>query len=218
MDDLPRLLSLLSHELRSPLGVVRGYLRLLEQMDDTLSDRHRHAVDCALRASDRAAYLLDQASLLAQLRRHEIVLDFKSVALEAVVAAAADAVLLPSDPVVRVEVGTLGPRCVSADEALLSRALTTLISAVVRAQPRDTIVRITGQPQTKDGANGVDVSISSPERASTLREGPLDSTRGGLGLDLPIAESLAAAHRGQLRELRDGDRLAGVIVWLPTTG
>ena len=37
---LPRLLSRASHELRGPTGVVRGYLRLLEQ-DVTLGERPR---------------------------------------------------------------------------------------------------------------------------------------------------------------------------------
>ena len=61
----PRLLSLISHELRGPLGVIRGYLRLLEQTGPELSDSHRQAVTAALKASDRAAELLTQTSMLA---------------------------------------------------------------------------------------------------------------------------------------------------------
>ena len=75
-DQSPRILSLLSHELRGPLGVIRGYLRLLEQAGPELSDSHRQAVTAALKASDRAAELLDKASMLAQLQRQETPLAF----------------------------------------------------------------------------------------------------------------------------------------------
>src|SRR5688572_323275 len=57
-DEMPRVLSLLSHELRGPLGVVRGYLRLIDQTATELSDRSRQSIAAALRASDRMADVL----------------------------------------------------------------------------------------------------------------------------------------------------------------
>ena len=61
---LPALLSLASHELRGPTGVLRGYLRLLEQ-DATLGVRPRKVMAEMTRATDRLAGLLDELSELA---------------------------------------------------------------------------------------------------------------------------------------------------------
>jgi signal transduction histidine kinase len=44
---------------------------------------------------------------------------------------------------------------------------------------------------------------------------PLDTTRGGLGLDLPIAEAVVTSHGGHIAEIADGGRCVGVVVWLP---
>ena len=55
---LPTLLSLAAHELRGPTGVVRGYLRLLEQ-DATLGERPRRLMLEISRATDRMAAILD---------------------------------------------------------------------------------------------------------------------------------------------------------------
>ena len=49
---LPALLSLASHELRQPTGVVRGHLRMLDR-DPALHHRFRQAVDEAIQAADR---------------------------------------------------------------------------------------------------------------------------------------------------------------------
>jgi hypothetical protein len=46
-------------------------------------------------------------------------------------------------------------------------------------------------------------------------ETALDTMRGGLGLDLPIAEAIIASHDGRVTELLDGGRCVGVVVWVP---
>src|SRR5262245_11175119 len=76
----PLVLSLLSHELRSPIGVVRGYLRMLDR-DESLSASQRQAVSAALRATDRSVDLLAQASQLAQMWRRETPISRQTVPL-----------------------------------------------------------------------------------------------------------------------------------------
>src|SRR5688572_29725877 len=100
-DELPRLLSLLSHELRGPLGVVRGYLKLLEQRGTELSEQHLRAITAALRATDRAAAVLDQASKLAQLNRDETRIELTRVSLDLILDDAVRKVTLPEDPVIK---------------------------------------------------------------------------------------------------------------------
>jgi signal transduction histidine kinase len=99
-DDLPRVLSLLSHELRGPLGVIRGYLRHVVQSSHELSARSRQSIEAALKASDRIADILDEASLLAHLQIGDVRLEPKRVALTTVVHAAIQAAGLPGDSTV----------------------------------------------------------------------------------------------------------------------
>src|SRR5688572_7016865 len=125
----PRILSLLSHELRSPLGVVRGYLRMLEQLG-SLSDQQQSAVAAAMKASDRATELLEQASMLSQLQRGDTQLDFKTVSLLPILSAAVEGVQLPTDPPVRVEIGDVPAVLVNADETLLRGVLRSVLAGV----------------------------------------------------------------------------------------
>jgi signal transduction histidine kinase len=213
---LPGLLSLLSHELRAPLGVMRGYLRLLDQQDAPFSAQQRQAIAAALRASDRAAELLAQASTLAQLGRGEAVFNFEEVAVEPLLAAAVDAVELPTDPAVGLQLAAIPSATVTADEALLRSAMVSLLGAAVRAQPRDTTLVV--RARIEEGSDGEEIIVSAaPTTAQALEEAELNLSRGGLGLDLPIARHLIAAHRGRVRELREAEQTMGVIVCLPTS-
>ena len=214
-DQVARILSLLSHELRSPLGVIRGYLGLLNQSSDALSNLHRDAVKAALKASDRAAELLSQASMLAQLQRNRDSIRLEPVAADALFASAIDAVRLPADRPVQIERGSSPPGTINADATRLRDALTAVASAVVRALTRGNRVLATGDLHDRGNAHGVRLQIVSATAVSNLTEAAIDLSRGGLGLDLPIAHFVIAIHGGHLAELRDGDRIAGMVVWLP---
>jgi signal transduction histidine kinase len=215
-EDVGRVLSLISHEVRAPLGVMRGYLRLLEQQGRELSERHRRAVTAALRASERATELLEQVSDLARLQRRETTPALRSVPLEPLLRAAADAVSLPPDPIIAIRVGPTPAVSLHADDSLLRLALAGLISAVARAQPLDTQVGLVAHQEQQSGIRGICLTIAADQPLSYTRdERPLDLTRGGLGLVLPIAACVIEAHHGTVREQREGDRLVGVMAWLP---
>src|SRR5688500_17698000 len=117
MADSSARLSLLSHELRSPLGVIRGYLRLLDQQGEALSENHRAAIGKALSASERAAELLGQASTLAQLQKNETAIDLRPVAIGPLLRTAAASVRLPEDPRVMLEIADSTDFRVDADAA-----------------------------------------------------------------------------------------------------
>jgi signal transduction histidine kinase len=212
-DDLHHLLSLISHELRAPLGVMRGYLRLLEQRAD-MPEASREAVAAALRASARAADLLGQVSTLAQIERRETVFELQPVAVVGLLAALADKAALPGDPTITLSLGACADVRVMADRARLADALTSLATAVVRAQAHAAATiscRI-----VDEGPRGCEIAVDRSEmpRETTLHD--LDIGRGGLGLDLPIAAAIVAAHHGRIVERRAGTVCVGMVVWLPT--
>lgn len=213
--DVGQLLSLISHEVRAPLGVVRGYLLLLHQSTD-VADQHRQAIAASLRATDRAADLLNQLSALARLHRGEVTLSLRHTPLEPLLRAAIQLVVPSTDPVVTLHVGETPDVTLMADEPLLRNAISGLTSAVVRAQSSDTRVFLLAREEPHGGERGVTVTITAMQALTASHtDRQLDLMRGGLGLELPIAEFIIDAHRGHVLERRDDKRFVGVVVWLP---
>lgn len=195
---------------------MRGYMRLLDQQGGELSDQHRHAVTASLRAGDRATAILNQLSVLARLHRGEVALSLGHVALEPLLRSAVNAVVMPPEPIITVHVGETPAVTLMADEELIRRALTALTGAVVRAQATDNRVYLLSREEKQDGERGVTITITAMEAVSGTHEDRLlDLSRGGLGLDLPIAAFIVDAHRGDLRERRADTRFVGVVIWLP---
>ena len=215
-DYLARLLSLISHEVRGPLGVIRGYLRLLDQQSASLSEAQRQTVVATLRAADRATDLTGQVSTLARLHRGEITPAFSPVPLPVLLQSAVQALTLPNDPRISVHVGATPSVSVLADESLLRAALASLVLALARAQPSDAKIYLVAR-EDEAGGQGVTITITSMEPISASHtDTKLDFGRGGLGLELPIAAFIIDAHNGRVRERRDNNRFVGVVVWLPT--
>jgi signal transduction histidine kinase len=198
------------------LGVIRGYLRLLAQTGSELSERSRETVAATLRATDRIAEVLDEASLFAHLNLGDIALEMRRVPLAAVVHAAIQAAVLPNESQVDLDAATLPQVFVEADEARLRSALATLIMIVARAQSSSVIVEIRGAPARVGGRPGVRLRIG-PRTLSGVQASAvaLNTARGGFGLAIPIAAVVVEGHGGRVRELRHGDRSAGLVVTLP---
>jgi signal transduction histidine kinase len=213
-DEVPRLLSLLSHELRSPLGVIRGYLRLLDQRGGELNDSQRRVVAAALKASDRASSLLDQASKLAQLRRGERALEPTRVRAGELTRGLAGLVTLPEDPHVTLDVADGDDMAVHVDAALMREALAALVSATARAQASDMTIDVSTRAAENQGQRGAGIDIRA-RVGGAATEHEVDIARGGLGLDLPLAAAAVDASRGRLRELSHDARHVGFTVWLP---
>jgi signal transduction histidine kinase len=209
---LPGLLSLASHELRGPTGVVRGYLKMLEQ-DITLTDRPRRAIDAATQAVVKLTGLLDEMSELGRYKHGSVRLTLKAMSLRSVLSQAVQAVVLPTTDVV---LDVVAPADVKLrlDEARLRQVFESLITAVARAQngPATLELGLTA-PRVKGGTAQVVVAIRTIGRAAVI-EKPLELTRAGVGLSLPIADSIVAAHGGKLRERWQGGKWAGFVVKL----
>lgn len=215
-DEAPRVLALLSHELRGPFGVIRGYLRLLDQSATELSDRSREAVVAALRASDRLAEVLDEASLLAHLQIGDFRLDPKKTPLDTLLQSAIQAAALPAGFRIGLDLAALPPATIEADVVRLPKALASLIGVVARAHSNATGVELTATPtRLREHAAVALRVLAHPTSELPVSEADFMATRGGYGLALPIASLVLQRHGGLVRELRHGDRSAGMLITLP---
>lgn len=216
--ELGQMLSLLSHELRSPLGVVRGYLRLLNQHQGELSDTHQQAVAAALKASDRCVDLLAQASALAQMWRQETPIARQPITIADLLQPLVATVRKTDGQPLPVVVDAAIAVSISGDRVLLQTAISSLASAVHRAQPDEVTVAIAARIELVGGKDGVAITIAPRgQPVDEASDMPLDLRRGGLGLDLPMAATIIAAHGGTAAERRSRDGRMAVVVWLPSS-
>lgn len=207
---LSALLSLASHELRRPTGVIRGHLRMLDQ-DPAVGQRPRKAIGEAMHAADELVGLLDEIGELARLKDDAVRLTLKSMSLRSVLNQAVQAVALPASH--DIELDVVAPVDVRArvDEARMRATFCTLIYILSRAQTGAATIdlrlsKVTGSPQ-------VSVTPRTLSRGKIVDQ-PIDLARGGSGLLLPIAEATIAKHGGRLRERWVAGRWSGFIVKL----
>jgi two-component system, OmpR family, sensor histidine kinase VanS len=194
--DDPRLLALLSHELRGPSGVLLGYLKLLER-DPGLSERQRALVLNALKAGGKLQDLLGELGDLLQFDSGTFRPERRAVPLQALIddvmrASAA----WPETPAVHV--GSLPNVVLHLDRTRMTAALAAIVRAAARPSGPNATVPLHG---TLDETAGVRLTIgggdAAAEGTATVR---LDESRGGLGLALPLARAVLAAHGATIHE------------------
>jgi signal transduction histidine kinase len=215
--------SLVSHELRSPMAAVIGASR-------TLQDRWR-----MLSASQRESFLAligDETSRLAELVGD--VLDtsrieagtfsyrFEEVDLGHLVDETVEAAALAQQEVPVIVSVRGGLPAIHGDRARLRQVLGNLIENAVKYSPEGGVVRVSAA--SGNGAVQIDVRDSGPgiprdQQARIFEKfGRVDvpgASKPGTGLGLFIARSIAEAHGGSLEVTSGLDRGATFTLTLP---
>lgn len=215
------LIARLSHDIRSPLTSVKGFVRTLLSRWDRFSDDHRRTLLETIEVdADRVARLLTRLLEVARLdvgrtRAHPTPIDPGEVA-EAVAARyrrAAD-----DGPAITVEGGATPPAL--ADRDKLELVLDELVDNAVR-HGGGAAVRLVVAADTP-GAVTIRVQDEGPGVAADMR-GRLflrlahgDDRRAGTGLGLYLARGIARAQGGDVRWLGDEGPGTVVEVRLPT--
>lgn len=221
-DALPRLLSLAVHELRTPVTVVSGYIRmLLREQGGPLTEKQRRMLTEAERSCGRIAELVTELSDFGKLEGHALGLAQQPFDLRDVVADVAGGIHEGADRGVRLECD-LGdhPLMVSADRARISTLVRTTIHGVLRERGEPGVVLARG---TRVGANppawvvlavGDPVVIDALVAAAPGSPDAFDEFRGGLGLAFPVGRRILEAFGGDIWSLPDHPR-GGIALRLP---
>lgn len=142
-DETSRLLSLVAHDLRTPLAVISGYAHLLEQdlPRDTQSAIHNYLTTIHAHAA-MLEVLIDSVIIVDQARHGSLRLNPVQVALDGFVGdAVAETSSLVNEKHLNLTVDSPHPPCyLLADERLLAIAIYNGLSyAIKSARPRSTI-------------------------------------------------------------------------------
>jgi len=200
-------MSLAVHELRTPVTVVGGYLRmLLREQAGPLTDKQRKMLEEAERSCGRLGALVSEMSDFGKLESGDVTLAQQDVDLAGLLTELANGMHEGEDRGVRLELrGTERPLVVTGDRPRLSTALTALMHSAMRerGEPGAIIAQCSSVAST-DGTRYAVVAIGDESVLPTLtasaqeEASSFDVWRGGLGLALPVARRVIEGHGGRL--------------------
>jgi two-component system sensor histidine kinase KdpD len=218
--------SLVSHELRSPMAAVIGAARTLQDRWRMLSAAQRESFlaligDETSRLADLVADVLDTSRIEAGTFSYR----FEEVDLGRVVDEAVEAAVLAQQdvPVVATVHGRLP--VIRGDRARLRQVLGNLIENAVKYSPEGGEVRVSAAASNgairiavKDGGPGVPDDQQKRIFEKFGRADVEGGSKPGTGLGLFIARSIAEAHGGSLEVTSGGEPGATFTLSLPASG
>lgn len=200
-------LATLSHELRTPAGVIGGFVELLKY-ERLSEDEHQEALDAIERNSRSLVTLIDDILDVSRVITGKFKLNPKPVDLAAVVESVISAEILAAQAknirLVTEFEPSLGP--VYGDTTRLQQIFWNLLSNAIKFTPRNGRVKVTLKTDgpraivhVADTGVGIDAKFL-PHVFERFRQQDSGMNRayGGLGLGLSIVKHLVELHGGDV--------------------
>lgn len=193
-----------SHDLRTPLTVVRGQIEVLARNTDPGPDEVRRVAGLVSQATARMEAMVEDLLLLARSESAES-LRLEEEELGPLLAGEVDGMDFDDDR--RITVGNVTGRTVRIDRDQVSRAVSNLISNAVQHTSTGGFIDVSAADLGHSVSIIVDDNgpgVPEADRARIFdRFARLDqartSTDGGSGLGLAIVKAIAEAHGGGVR-------------------
>lgn len=184
----------ISHDLRTPLTSLLGYLETLSMKADTLSPEDcRHSLAIALRQGHKVRHLSQQLFELARLEHGGIKPHLERFAIGELIQDVAqkfDLTIETRQLQLRLDIPHTLP-LINADVSMIERVVTNLVDNAVRHTPQGGTIRLKVwqehdllQVEVADSGPGVEENMRAQlfQRPSALSQKASRETRGGLGL------------------------------------
>jgi PAS domain S-box-containing protein len=198
--------ALVSHEVRTPLTSIRGYLELLSEQD--LSNEQRTYTTIIERNSERLLRLINDLLFIAQIEDSQLTVEHDRIDLGAIIgqslAAAAPTAVAGGVRLIGDEHLTLP---VTGDAGRLAQLLDNLISNAVKFTPAGGTVEIEAGPshegvwiEVRDTGIGIDEIDQERLFNKFFRtHAATKASIQGTGLGLAISKAIVHAHGGSIR-------------------
>ena len=212
-----------SHELRTPVSVVRTTAQVTLARDGRSADDYREMMAIVGEQADRLSHLVDTMFLLSRAEANGLPLSPEPLYLDDVVSESARALqVLARERDVTVTADAETEARFTGDDRLLRQMVTNLLDNAVRHAARGGAVRATVE-QTASAItirvvdDGPGVPADAHERIFE-RFARLNQEYAGAGLGLPIARWIAEAHGGALMLESTGPGGSTFTVTIPRAG
>jgi signal transduction histidine kinase len=212
-------LSFAAHELRGPLQVMTGYLRMvMKDRPGTLEDQQRRLLGEVEKSCGRLRELLEEMSELSNLEKGEARFNRGAVdVLRLLKEASAELPPIP-DREIAVDVAGVSVQ-VNGDAVRLKAAFRSILFALRRELVASDRIAVRVH---RDPPDNVIISIDEAARFNRLLNvspgdmGIFNERRGGCGLTLAIARRVIEAHAGRICGTPDGGK-TGATILLPAS-
>ena len=210
---------MVSHELKAPMTVIKGYAELIQlTMSDSLDPGDRKLLDIIMSNVEQMQLLINDLLQLAWLESGQLILDCQPTQIHTILGDVMAAFRHSFDEQeLSVSWNVLSELpSVDADPARLGQILTNLVSNAIKYTPRGGEIEITAQVGT-DGQEGTGarqdllrcmvrdsgVGISDEDQQALFQRffranQPLVRKETGTGLGLSIAKTLVEMHGGEI--------------------
>ncbi|MDY1036522.1 two-component sensor histidine kinase [Enterobacteriaceae bacterium RIT714] len=199
----------ISHDLRTPLTSLLGYLETLSMKSSTLTaEQNQQYLATALRQGQKVRHLSQQLFELARLEHGGIKPQRERFAMGELISDVAQKFELTAQTrQLRLHIDVPGPLPqVFADVSMIERVVTNLLDNAVRHTPSGGDIRLTVwqenqqlQVEVSDSGPGIEASLRDElfQRPSALSQQASRENRGGLGL--LIVKRMLELHGGGIR-------------------
>lgn len=207
-----------SHELRTPVSVIRTTSQVTMARDNRLEADYRESFTIVAEQSARLARLVDAMFLLSRAEAHGLPLRPEPLYVDELVADSVRALRILADQRgVTIEMAGASEITFAGDNMLLRQMVGNLLDNAIRHSASRVVAEVSSSPAeiaitvTNDGA------VIPPEQHDRIfdRFVRLDPQSNGAGLGLPIARWIARAHGGWLTLVRSDSGGTSFRVVLP---
>ena len=197
-------ISILSHELRTPINSISGWSQILRQsnLDQETTTRGLETIE---RNAKLQSQLIEDLLDISRIIRGELRLEFRPFSLTSLIEAALETVRPAAEQKeIQLESSLACPARVSGDPTRIQQVIWNLLTNAIKFTPEGGRVEIHltcdpdhAQIQTIDTGQGISPDFL-PHIFERFRQSNSASTRkhGGLGLGLAIVRELVELHRG----------------------
>ena len=214
------LITLVGHELRTPLSSILGYAELLEMSESLERTERERIAKGILGAGERLARFAEDCLELSQWYSDQHPFNMGPCQIDEVVVAAVDRIRpVARERGVRVELEALQPAGVRGDGEVLTDAVTRVLDNATKFSDPNQVVTVRANATDQYVIEIVDRGVGiHPDRLESLFTpvepcDPADQRRRGPGLGLALVRLAVEAHGGQM-ELESAGTNRGTVVRL----
>jgi PAS domain S-box-containing protein len=205
-------LAIVSHELRSPLNSIFGWVHVLRTRDKE-PELFARSVESIERCAHVQAQLIADLLDISRIEAGTLRLDAEVVSLQPILEAAVSAILPAAEAKGVWLMCEPGMANVRADSARLEQVMWNLLSNAIKFTPKGGVVNVTtrvldGEVEIRVRDNGVGIPHDfAPHlfKRFSQSERTMRQSLGGLGLGLTIVKHLVEAHGGRVRIDSEGE-------------